>query len=70
MSEVLTWWVGNHFSLGGGHNLIHTVNFFVKVRAGNWEEAIAELNTATRFLESGAQIYSSATRSRSQDVGF
>ena len=55
---------------GGGHNLNHTVNFFVKVRAGNWEEAIAELNTATRFLESGAQIYSSATRSRSQDVGF
>ena len=50
--------------------MIHTVNFFVKVRAGNWEEAIAELNTATRFLESGAQIYSSATRSRSQDVGF
>ena len=31
----------------------HT-NFSFKVRAGRWEEAIAELNTATRFLESGA----------------
>ena len=54
-SEGLTWWVGNIFlgEEGGGNNLIHTVNFSVKVRAGKWEEAIAELNSATRFLESG-----------------
>ena len=43
-SEGPTWWETFSFP----------TNFSSKVRAGKWEEAIAELNTATRFLESGA----------------
>ena len=58
----------------GGRKFDSDSQFFIlfsfQVRAGKWEEAIRELNSATRFLESGDNVCSSVMSRRPRKLSW